>query len=343
MSSSSEISEYYKDRPVLVTGATGFVGGHLARKLAEVGAKLRVLVRKSADPKRISLLEEIGAEIYYGDVTDAESVQRSIVGCQTVFHIAALFRQAKFPDSVYYDVNVEGTRNVLDAAQQAGVQRVVHCSTIGVHSHIPNPPATENEPYRPGDIYQESKCEGEKLALERFRNSELQGVVVRPAMIWGEGDHRLLKLFKGVSKRRLPLIGNGKTWTHWVYVHDLVQGILLAGCKQAAVGQIYIFAGRTAKTMEELFETVAARAGVRLLPFRIPAVPLQILGLIFEIVCKPFGVEPPLYRRRVDFFTKNRSFDISKAKNELGYEPANDFETEVENIYPWYKEQNWLS
>lgn len=343
MSNSSEITEYYKDKKVLVTGATGFVGGHLSKSLASAGANLRVLARKSANPDTIAELQALGAEICYGDVTDADSVEKSVEGCEIVFHIAALFREAKHADSVYFDVNVQGTRNVLDAAQKCGVGRVVHCSTIGVHSHIPKPPASEEEPYRPGDVYQESKCEGEKVALERFRSGAIEGVVIRPAMIWGEGDRRLLKLFRGVTKRRLPVIGNGKTWTHWVYVHDLVQGILLAGYKEAAIGQIYIFAGRTAKTMDELFAAVAKRAGVKPLPFRVPAPPLQLLGSVLEVVCKPLGIEPPLYRRRVDFFTKNRSFDISKAKKELGYEPANDFETEVSNIYKWYEEKNWLS
>lgn len=343
MSDSSEIVAFYKDVPVLVTGATGFVGGHLTRKLSELGARVTVLVRKTANPHTLAELQDLGVQVEYGDVCDVDSIERAMQGAQIVFHIAALFRQAKFPDSVYFDVNVQGTKNILDVAERQGVDRVVHCSTIGVHSHIPNPPANENEPYRPGDIYQHTKCEGEKVAKECFASGRVKGVVVRPAMIWGEGDRRLLKLFRGVARRKLPVIGNGKTLTHWVYVHDLVQGILLAGCKEQALGQTYIFAGRSAKTMNELYAAVAKAAGVQVLPFKIPATPLQIAGGIMEVLCKPFGIEPPLYRRRVDFYTKHRSFDISKAQNELGYQPANDFETETRNIYEWYKSKNWLS
>lgn len=337
------IGDDFKGKKVLITGSTGFVGNHLTRRLLGLGASVSVLVRKSSDQKLVREFENAGARIFYGDVCDRDSVFRSAAEQQYIFHIAALFRQAKHIDQVYYDVNVEGTRHVLDAAEEHRVKRVVHCSTVGVHSHIPSPPAAEDEPYRPGDIYQETKCEGEKLARERFESGRIEGVIVRPAMIWGEGDRRILKLFRGVAHRRFPIIGDGKTLTHWVYVHDLVNGFLLAATKEQAKGQIYIFAGKTPASISELVETIADNAGVRPLPFKIPARPVQLLGSAAEFVCKPFGVEPPIYRRRVDFFTKDRSFNTSKAERELGYKPGQDFEVEVRNIYQWYKENGLLN
>ncbi len=335
--------EALQSRKVLITGATGFVGSHLTRRLLTLGADVAVLVRNTSSNKLLKEFEAAGAKICFGDVCDRESVFAAMKDREFVFHIAALFRQAKFPDEVYYEVNVEGTRNVLDAAEAENVRRVVHCSTVGVHSHIPQPPANEEEAYRPGDIYQVTKCEGEKLALERFRSGRLDGVVVRPAMIWGEGDMRMLKLFRGVSKSKFPIIGTGKTLTHWVYVHDLVEGFLLAATNENASGQVYIFAGETPASISELVKTVAKYAGVKPLPFKVPALPVQLLGSAMEIVCKPFGIEPPIYRRRVDFFTKDRCFDISKAKRELGYKPKQDFETEVKNILSWYQKENLLT
>ncbi len=332
-----------KSKKVLITGATGFVGTHLTRRLLNVGADVQVLVRNTSSHELLSEFESLGATICFGDVCDRDSVFQAVEGREFVFHIAALFRQAKFPDEVYYEVNVEGTRNVLDAAEELGVKRVVHCSTVGVHSHIPNPPANEDEAYRPGDIYQVTKCEGEKLASERFRSGRLGGVVVRPAMIWGEGDMRMLKLFRGVANSKFPIIGSGKTLTHWVYVHDLVEGFLLAATSENANAQTYILAGERPASISELVKTVARYAGVKPLPFRVPALPVQLLGSFMEVVCKPFGVEPPIYRRRVDFFTKDRSFDISKAQRELGYKPKQTFETEVKNILSWYQQENLLS
>lgn len=331
-----------KGQLVLVTGATGFVGSHLTRKLLNLGAKVRILVRESSNKDLVSELKALGAEVVYGDVTDREAVFSAVSGTAYVFHIAALFREAKHGDSVYYDVNVEGTRNVLDACEKYDVKRLAHCSTIGVHSHIPNPPADENEPFRPADIYQVTKCEGEKLVSAYMKADRVNAAIIRPAMIWGDGDKRILKLFKGVSTKKLPIIGDGQTWTHWVYVHDLVNGFILAAEKDEAKGQTYIFAGKRPLAIKDLYKLIAKKAGVNLLPFRIPALPLQILGGLTELVCIPFGIEPPLYRRRVDFFTKHRSFDISKARNELGYEPENDIEEEVEKIYNWYQNKGWL-
>lgn len=331
-----------KNANVVVTGSTGFVGSHLANRLLSADVKPTLLVRKTSDPELVSELKSRGAKIVYGDVSDKKAVDEALEGATHVFHIAALFREAKHDDSRYYEVNVEGTRHILDACEAQGVERLVHCSTVGVHSHIPNPPADESEEYRPGDIYQLTKCEGEKLAHEYFSAGRVKGVVVRPAMIWGEGDKRMLKLFKGVKKRSFPIIGDGKTMTHWVYVHDLVDGFILASTSDEALGQTYILAGRRAASISELVGAVADCAGVKPLPIKVPAKPVQLLGDLTEMVCRPLGIEPPIYRRRVDFFTKDRHFDTGKAEKELGYQPKLSFEEEVSNIYSWYKDQGWL-
>ena len=327
---------------MLVTGGTGFLGKKLVAGLANRGAHVHALIRKSSDRQIVDSLLSLGADIMMGDVTDRESVFNAVQDAEYIFHIAALFRSAKYDDRIYFNVNVEGTRNVLDAAEHYHVRRVIHCSTVGVHSHIPHPPATEAEPYRPGDIYQLTKCEGEKLAKERFSSGRVQGTVIRPAMIWGPGDTRTLKLFRGVVHRRFPIIGTGKTLTHWVDVEDLSEGFLLAAEHEAAIGQTYILAGEKSVPLAELVETISRIAGVKPLPFKIPARPVQLLGSFTESMCKPFGIEPILYRRRVDFFTKTRSFDSSKARKELGFAPRRSFEAEVQHIYDWYKSHGWL-
>lgn len=331
-----------KGQLVLVTGSTGFVGVHLTRALLALGAKVRILVRKTSNQSTVEEFKKSGAEVFYGDVCNKESVISASVGCFRIFHVAALYREAKFPDSVYFDVNLEGTRNVLDACVKNKVARLIHCSTIGVHSNISNPPANESEPYHPTDVYQESKCEAEKLVNAYFAKGLLETVIIRPAMIWGEGDRRIFKLFKGIVEKKLPIIGNGKVLTHWLYVQDLVSGFILAAEKDSAIGQTYILAGKESRTLEETYQLIAKKAGVKLFPFKIPALPIRILGAIVEFICLPFGIEPPLHRRRADFFIKNRSFDISKAERELGYKPVHSLEQEVEIIYNWYQQQGWL-
>ncbi len=313
---------------VLVTGSSGFVGSCLCRELLKYGYKVRALCRPSSNLGKLSDLKNI--EIVIGDVTDPQSLLKAFIGVKAVFHIAALYREARFPDSEYWRVNFEGTRNVLEAAQKSGVQKIIHCSTIGVHSHIAFPPANEQEPYAPTDIYQESKTEAEKLVLEWFREKKIGGSVIRPAMIWGPGDTRFRKLFDGIKNRRFPLIGSGETLCHWILVDDLVRAFRLALESSHSDGQVYIIAGRKPVTLRYTMETIAKFYAVKLWPLSIPVLPVQLLGSLCEMICKPFGIEPPLHRRRADFFIKNRAFDCSKAKRDLGFEAGQSFEEEVQ-------------
>ncbi|MGI6525118.1 MAG: NAD-dependent epimerase/dehydratase family protein [Bdellovibrionota bacterium] len=324
---------------VLVTGSTGFVGSYLCKELTNSGYTVRALIR---DDSKRDVLKGVPVEFVHGDITDRTSLLNAMDGVESVFHIAAIFREAKYADSVYFEVNTKGVQNVFEAAVEKGVTRVIHCSTGGVHSHIPNPPANEREPYRPADVYQLSKCEGEKVALEFIRSGKIQGSIIRPAMIWGPSDRRLLKLFKGISRRLLPIIGDGKTLFHWILVTDLARAFRLANETPAANGQVYIIAGRRPVTIRETYQAIAKEAGVKVLPFRLPAPPLQLIGTILEKICVPLSIEPPLYRRRVDFFTKTRAFDCSKAQRDLGYQAEHTFEEEVHIIYQWYKRNGWL-
>ncbi len=316
-------------KKVLVTGAPGFVGSHLCKELVENGYEVHALHRKTSNLENI---KDLNIKLCEGDITDIDSISKYFNGIDIVFHIAALFREAKHTDETYKLVNIEGVRNVFEAAIEAKVPRIIHCSTVGVHSHIPNPPADENEEFRPGDIYQETKCEGEKLALKYFKSGKIRGAIIRPAMIWGPGDSRMKKLFYGIAKNKLPLIGNGKTLVHWVLVSDLARAFRLAGEKEEINEEIFIIAGRDSVPMLKLFKTIGEAYGKKAPFLKIPALPIQLLGTIVETICIPIGIEPPIYRRRVDFFTKTRCFNSSKAEKLLGYLPSNSFEKEVELI-----------
>ncbi len=151
--------------PVLVSGATGFTGGHLALELARRGERVRALVRPGADVGR---LREAGVELVEGDLRDAAAVARAAEGARRIYHIAAVYRTAGHPDSFYADINVGGTENVLAAARKHGVGRTVHCSTIGVHGDVKEIPCTEDSPFNPGDVYQRTKLDGQRRAQAAF-------------------------------------------------------------------------------------------------------------------------------------------------------------------------------
>ncbi|HUQ86362.1 MAG TPA: NAD-dependent epimerase/dehydratase family protein [Vicinamibacterales bacterium] len=328
---------------VLVTGATGFTGGHLAQYLAGRGDEVTALVRpRSRERFDRSLLPAKGVMAVNGDLMDATSVRRAVDGVELVYHIAATYREAGQPDSAYRAINVEGTKNVLDAAQGAGVRRVVHCSTGGVHGHIAHPPANEDAPFNPGDVYQDTKLAAETLAREFGASSGFDVVVARPIGIYGPGDTRFLRMFKGLARGRFPMIGGGQAFYHLTYIDDLIEGFRLCGTVPGAKGRTYILAGPRYTTLEQLVQLVAQELKVTPPRIHLPVWPFWTAGLLCEMVCVPLRIEPPIYRRRVDFYTKSRAFDTTRARTELGYSPKIDLEEGIKRTAEWYRSEGLL-
>jgi dihydroflavonol-4-reductase len=324
---------------VLVTGATGFTGGHLARALAASGDHVRALVRHLS-PDIVANLPDV--EVVIGDLRDAASLERAAEGVELVYHIAAIYRQAGLRDNEYRAANAEAVRTVIHAAKAGGARRVVHCSTVGVHGDVEHPPANEDAPLRPGDIYQETKLEGERVAREAARETGVEVVIARPTGIYGPGDRRLLKLFRGIARRRFVILGDGEIFYHLTYIEDLVEGFRLCGTVPAAAGRTYILAGGEVTTLNALIGLIASEAGVRPPRVHLPVWPFWTAGALCELVCSPFGIEPPLYRRRVDFFTKSRAFDISRARAELGYAPQVALRDGIRRTLSWYRQAGWI-
>lgn len=317
---------------VLVTGATGFAGSHLARTLVAAGHSVRALVRPG---KRGRKLAETGVEIIEGQLTNEADVRDAAARCERIYHLAAAFRDVKHSDQHYWDVNVGGTLNVLAAARANGCERVVHCSTGGVHGHIEDPPAAETYRFRPGDVYQRTKLEAE-LAVAAAAESGLSVTIVRPGAIYGEGDMRFLRLFQAIQRSRFAMIGSGETRLHMVHVDDLVRGILLAGSRSEACGEAFLIAGPEVPTLNEIAASVADAVGARQPKLHVPVWPVYAAAWLCEQVCMWLCVEPPLHRRRVGFFTHHREFDISKARRLIGYEPSVALTEGVRRTAAWY-------
>ncbi len=324
---------------VLVTGATGFTGNVLAEKLAAAGHQVKVFVRNRS---KLTSAHAHGMEVIEGDITDRDRIRDAVADVERVFHIAALFRQAGVPDQVYRDVNVGATLDLLTASREAGVSRFVHCSTVGVHGHIEDPPADEEYRFAAGDIYQRTKLEGEKQALKFHQETGFPVSVVRPGPIYGPGDLRLLKLFKLAAKSVTPILGNGNIFFNMVFVEDLADLFILAGEREEAVGQVFLGAGPENIRLNEIVDIIARLLDRPTWKLHLPAAPFQLAGTICEKICIPLGIEPPIYRRRVDFFTKSRAFSIDKARNLLGWEPQYNYEKGLAATVDWYRAEHLL-
>ena len=327
-------------RRVLVTGATGFTGGHLARALRARGDDVTAMVRSAGGAVR---MHEDGMRTVVGDLARPDTLRDAVrAGYDVIYNIAALYREAGLSDSIYHQVNATGVGQLIEAAAGAGVRRVVHCSTVGVHGDVEHPPANEDAPLRPGDVYQVSKVEGERIARETAARTGVELVIARPSGIYGPGDRRLLKLFRGVARRRFVILGDGKIFYHLTYIDDLVEGFRLCGEVPAAAGRTYILAGGEVPLLNDLAAMIAEEAHVPPPQLHLPVWPFWAAGAVCEALCAPFGIEPPIYRRRVDFFTKSRAFDISRARAELGYAPQVSLRQGIQRTLVWYKQQGWL-
>lgn len=316
----------------LVTGASGFIGSALARKLQQSASDVRLLVRNRQKlPQDLATLD-----VMEGDITEAASVERAMGGIDTVFHIAAAFREPGLSDQAYHNVNVQGTCNVVQAAADRNVRRVVHCSTSGIHGNINGVPAGEDHPLVLDEVYEQTKAEAERAALRIGRERDVEVTVLRPSQVYGPGDTRLVKLFKMVNSKMTVWFGPGTAHYHLLYIDDLVEAFVLAGKTEAANGQAFLIAGRELPSLNELVEAIAAALGKqppRLL--RLPAGPFLLLGTLCERVCVPIGINPPIYRRRVEFFIKNKAYDITKARDMLGFEPRTGMTAGLERTVQW--------
>jgi len=325
---------------VLVTGGTGFTGSHLVRRLLGRGHDVMVI-----DIQKGLFFDELtkrGAKIELGSITDMNDVNKIVKGCEVVYHVASSFRDVTVPNEAYWSVDVEGTRNLLDASYRLGVKRFIHCSTIGVYGNVRHPPASEQTDIAPADYYQFAKYEGEKV-VEEYVQKGLDAVIIRPAAIYGPGDSgRFLILFRMVKQGFFLMFGDGKAYYHTVFIDNLLDAFELAADKEGISGEKYIIADEHYFSLNELVQYIAESLGISARIWHLPFWPLWVAALICEMICKPLNIYPPIFRRRVDWFRQVRAFSIDKAKRELNYQPKIDLQTGLSMTTMWYGDHGYL-
>ena len=326
----------------LVTGATGFIGSRLitmllAAGIAVVGAGE---VASEVQERRRAALERAGTTVETGSITDAEYCRSIVAGCSHVIHLAAVQHEMNVPRQKFFDVNVEGTRNLLAASAAAGVQRFVYGSTIGVYGDGGGQVLDEDSPVKPLNDYGDSKLAAEKVVLEW--SSRLPVAIVRISETYGPGDQRLLKLFRAMDRGRFMLVGNGLNRKQLVFVDDLAAGLLAAAEHPAAVGQIFLLAGLETLTTRDMLGHVAAALSKPAPARSLPMWPFVLAAFTMETALRPLGIQPPLHRRRLDFFRKSFVVSSRKAQSTIGYRPGTTFAAGARATADWYRTEGLL-
>ncbi|HTT03856.1 MAG TPA: NAD(P)-dependent oxidoreductase [Steroidobacteraceae bacterium] len=327
---------------LLITGGTGFIGSRLALEARSRGLEVTVAgqVKTSAERARHAELLGRGVQIDQGPLQDSTYAQSLVRGCDAVIHLAAAQHEANVPDAYFETVNVIGTRKLLEASREAGVQRFVYGSTIGVYGDAAGGTLDESSPPRPVNIYGRTKlaAEGEVSSFA----SSLPTTIIRISETYGPADFRLLKLFRALDRGRFLIIGAGTNLHQLIHVRDLVRALLLAMEHPAAVGQTVVVAGAQAMTTRDMVTQVARALGRPVPALHAPLWPFLLLAGGLELMCRPFGIQPPLHRRRLDFFRKSFVFDTSKAHSVLGFSPQIAFSDGAAETAAWYREHGYL-
>jgi nucleoside-diphosphate-sugar epimerase len=330
---------------LLVTGGTGFIGSHLAEEGRRLGAEVVVLglTDRPEEQANLELLRGQGVEVISGSITDAELCGQAVRGATHVFHLAVAMREGARNDEFFESVNLDGTRLLLEASANAGVRRFVYCSTIGIYGHRAAGITSENSPLAPGNVYERTKVSAERLVRELGAERSLPYTILRPADVYGPRDHRLLKLFKGVSAGRFPFFGSGKGRRHMIYVDDVVSGFFRACERESARGDSFILAGPKACTLRDLVAEVQASTGSRRYGMRLPLKPMLGIAAAVEDVSRLLGVDPPIYRRRMDFFWSDSEFDTTHARRGLDWAPRVDLPEGIRRTLEDYRRSGALA
>jgi len=322
---------------VLVTGASGFIGGALTKRLLSKGVSVRALVR---DPDPASWLKDTGAEIFKGDVTYPASCNMACQDIDVVYHCAGVLGGWGKPESIFWKMNYEGTKNMLEAAKKEDVKKFVHVSSCGVFGPMQKNQSQNSIIYNPTNIYEKTKAEAEKLVFE-FNKQGLPVVVVRPEFVYGPGDLHLLPFFRAVKNGRFFFFDGGTSLLHPTYIDDVIDGGLLAAENQNVIGKGFNLAGKKPISVEELVSSMCTAMEVQKPRISVPTWAAYAAATLLEY---SWGLlsKPPLTRSQVEFLSQSRYSDSLEAEEAIGYSPKTNLQNGISKTVAWYKKNKLL-
>lgn len=331
---------------ILVTGATGFLGRRLVRRLSEAGHDCRCLVRPSSDVGGLSELQ--GVKFFTGDITKPGSLAGIEAGIEVVFHLAArmghvgAFSATREQWEQFRRLNVEGLRNVADRFVESPPRKFIYISSTAAMGLVADLAADETTPLRPKTPYQCSKAEAEELLRTYFVEKKLPIIILRPSVFYGPGMvGDLYRLAKFAKKGLLPHLGWGKNLSPLMHVDDLVEACLLA-MEQGRSGETYIITSARAYEMRELTQALKAALQVKPREFTVPVSAALAVAFLAEVGFRLFGIKPVITLESVRSIATDRQFSIAKAQRELGFVPKRGLEECVKDSVAWLREQKLI-
>ena len=327
---------------VLITGATGFIGCRLSELWQSAGRSVRAIgmVRNDVETKRAAGLRQAGVDLIVGNLAENSEMHAVLDDVDTVIHLAAAQHEANVGEEYFHRINVDVTKNLLSQCEKYQVKRFFYASSIGVYGANDYAEIDENTPLRPDNHYGRSKVAAEAM-LAKY-NGDIALYIGRIGETYGPWDMRLHKLYAGIEKKRFWLVGPGTNLHQPIYVDDLAEAIDCMLNATETVGKPVNLIGGQAITTREMCFGIAAALGTKLPRFRIPMWPLLFMAIGMEMTLGKIGIQPPLHRRRLDFFRKSLSFKTDSRDCLIKSLAQLSFDDGARKTADWYRKNHWL-
>jgi len=330
-----------QDDLVLITGATGLVGSHVAERLSKLAIPTRALVRASSD---ITLLNQWGVQTVIGDMADADSLTQSVQKVTVIIHCAAKVGDWG-PIEEYRQVNVVALETFLNAGRANGhLKRFVHVSSMGVYPARDHYGTDESEPPNATGIdgYTRTKMEAEQLVSKYIKEHNLPAVILRPGFIYGPRDRTVVpRILERLKNRQVKFLGTGEQLCNNTYVGNLVDAIFLTIDHDDVIGEIFNIRDGRSVNKREFLNSIAQLAGY---PLPVKSVPIPVAKAaanVMEGLWKLLGMKeaPFVSSATIKFLGYNLDYSINKAQRQLGYNPQVDFQDGMTKTINWFREQ----
>ena len=326
----------------LVTGATGLLGSHIVEKLRAAGEDVRALVRPTSDTR---FLDTLGVDKAVGDVTDPESIARALDGVQTVYHSAARVGDWG-PWEEFVAITIDGTRNMIEAAARANVQRFLHISSISAYGHVDGEGLVLDETAPLGQklykwsYYSRAKVEAERIVWAAHEAGDVPVTVIRPSWLYGERDRASMpRLVKAIGAGKGKLIGDGNNRLNLTYAGNEAEGCILAAGADKAVGEAYNLCNDGTITLKGYFDKIAEAIGAEPVTRKVPYKVVHSVAFMMELFGHMFGRKTPPLVTRYSVWLMGRKcfFSTEKISRDLGWKPSVDYDEGIDRAVAWAK------